>query len=363
MFKFDASKLDFKPKDGDKVILAGRVSVYTASGEYQIYVKEIKTDGLGNLYLEFEKLKAKLEKEGLFLESRKKPLPNFPFKIGVISAKEGAAIQDVLTTIERRWPVAQVSFFPSLVQGVNAPSLLIKALQKADDSNLDAIILTRGGGSIEDLWAFNNEELAYCIASMKTPIVSAIGHEVDFTIAEFVSDRRSPTPTAAAEILTPNLSDIISTLKDLKSNLSKSIIKYLENKKLNLLMNQNELDINKYMTFIDNKKLAYLNIKTLFFSRYDSYLNDYKNNLNRGKENLILLMNTKVGNSRVEFKNKVSLLDSLSPLKILGRGYASIKIDNKVIKEIKDINKDDIIDIRIKDGSFKAQVKSKKEEN
>ena len=221
MFKFDAMKVAFQLEDGQKIILGGKLGVYSANGEYQIYAKSIEKDGLGNLYMQLEKLKIKLQKEGLFADSIKKDLPMFPFKIGVISAKEGAAIKDVVTTINRRWPVADVILFPSLVQGETAPTAIMKALKLAEASNLDLIILTRGGGSIEDLWAFNDEDLAYFIASLKTPIISAIGHEVDFTIAEFVSDKRAPTPTAAAEIATPNISEVLNNINELKQSLNK----------------------------------------------------------------------------------------------------------------------------------------------
>lgn len=362
MFKFDAMKVAFQLEDGQKIILGGKLGVYSANGEYQIYAKSIEKDGLGNLYMQLEKLKIKLQKEGLFADSIKKDLPMFPFKIGVISAKEGAAIKDVVTTINRRWPVADVILFPSLVQGETAPTAIMKALKLAEASNLDLIILTRGGGSIEDLWAFNDEDLAYFIASLKTPIISAIGHEVDFTIAEFVSDKRAPTPTAAAEIATPNISEVLNNINELKQSLNKSMTKHLENLKLNLIMNQNELDLKKYKTFVDNKILAYLNTKNLFLNQYNLFLENYKQSVKSNKERLILVMNSKLVNTRNDFINNVGLLDSLSPLKILKRGYASVKINNKILKDAKDIKKDDVVDIKLGRGSFQAKVLNKKED-
>ena len=213
MFSSYASKLKVTLKEGEKIIVNGSLSLYPAGGSYQIYVKGLEKDGLGNLYLEFERLKKDLEQKGLFSELHKKSLKQFPFKIGVISGKTGAGLRDILTIIKRRWPIAEIIVFPCLVQGTGASESIIKALEEASNFDLDVTILARGGGSQEDLWCFNDERLAYAIYNYKNPIITGIGHEIDFTIADFVSDCRAPTPSGAAEISTPDINEIRELIK------------------------------------------------------------------------------------------------------------------------------------------------------
>lgn len=208
MFSSNASKVKFSPQDGMKVLVTGKISVYPANGSYQIYVNEMLEDGIGNLYIAFEQLKKKLAQEGLFDESHKKEIPKIPMHIGVITAPTGAAIRDITSTIKRRWPIAEVILFPALVQGEMAKDSVVNQIKLADTYKLDVLIIGRGGGSIEDLWCFNEEEVARAIYHASTPIISAVGHEVDFTIADFVSDMRAPTPTGAAEMAVPNKSDV-----------------------------------------------------------------------------------------------------------------------------------------------------------
>jgi exodeoxyribonuclease VII large subunit len=216
MFQSFASKINFEPEDGMKVLVCGRVSVYEATGSYQIYVEQMEQDGQGNLFLELEKLKKKLSQEGLFDQEHKRPIPRFPKRIGIVTAPTGAAIRDILSTIKRRYPLCETILFPALVQGEGAKESIVKQLTTAQDFELDLIICGRGGGSIEDLWAFNEEIVARAIYNSKIPIISAVGHEIDWTIADFVADLRAPTPTGAAEMAVPNLVDLNTLINQYK---------------------------------------------------------------------------------------------------------------------------------------------------
>ena len=212
MFSSQTRNVKFIPQDGMKVLVNGKISVYEANGGYQIYVNEMLEDGIGNLYIAFEQLKKKLQDEGLFNEEYKKPIPKIPSRIGVVTAPTGAAIKDIISTIKRRWPLTEIYLFPALVQGESAKEDIVRQIKRADEYNLDTLIVGRGGGSIEDLWAFNEEIVARAIFECKTPVISAVGHEIDFTIADFVADLRAPTPTGAAEMAVPQLADIAKYL-------------------------------------------------------------------------------------------------------------------------------------------------------
>ena len=223
MFASNASTIKFEPEDGMKVLVCGRVTVYEATGGYQIYVEQMDLDGIGNLYLEYEKLKKKLQEQGLFNPEHKRPIPRFPKRIGIITAPTGAAIRDILSTIKRRYPICETILFPALVQGQGAKESIVEQLNRAQDFDLDVIICGRGGGSIEDLWAFNEEIVAYAIYNSKIPVISAVGHEVDFTIADFVADLRAPTPTGAAEMAVPNLVDLKTLINQYTIRLNENI--------------------------------------------------------------------------------------------------------------------------------------------
>ena len=234
MFASNASKVNFEIQDGMKVLVKGKVSVFEGTGNYQIYVSEIKEDGIGNLFELYEKLKKKLEKEGLFKPEHKKPIPRIPKRVGVITAPTGAAVRDIMSTINRRYPLCEVILFPSLVQGKDAKDDIVKNIKLADTYNLDVIICGRGGGSIEDLWAFNEEIVARAIYACETPIISAVGHEIDFTIADFVADKRAETPTAAAEMCVPNKTDLISVINQMEKRLNKNILSLIDSNRLKL---------------------------------------------------------------------------------------------------------------------------------
>lgn len=334
MFQTNALKLNFEPEDGMNVLVEGRISCYPAQGSYQIYVEKMEVDGVGNLYIEFEKLKKKLAAEGLFDPKLKKQIPKYPTKIGIITAPTGAAIKDILSTIKRRYPICETILFPCLVQGKSAAPDIVKQIKTAQDYDLDVIICGRGGGSIEDLWAFNEEIVARAIFESKIPIISAVGHEIDFTIADFVSDLRAPTPTGAAEMAVPTISDVKFMINQLTLRSNKCMNNIIEIKK-------NKLNAIKD-SFILKNPLSIYEIK-------EQKLDMLIENLNKNVKNILV-------NKNHELVLQINTLKLVNPLNILDRGYSVVKKDNKVIKDIKDINKEDNIDIRIKNGNIKAKV-------
>lgn len=329
MFATSASKLNFNPVDGTKVLITGRISVYEATGNYQIYVDEMIEDGIGNLYIAFEKLKQDLEKEGLFDLEHKLEIPKIPSRVGVITASTGAAVRDIITTIKRRFPPAEVILFPSLVQGDMAASDIVKNIKLGDNYNLDVLIIGRGGGSIEDLWPFNEEKVARAIYDAKTPIISAVGHEIDYTIADFVSDLRAPTPTAAAEIAVPNIIDLENHINSLEIRLKENILKQVNLSKL----------------FLDNIKNSFvLKNPELLYENKKQYLSDLK-------ENLTNSINLKVKDSKVTFSHLIEKLEIVNPMNVIKRGYTLSYQDDKVIKTIKDIDIKKPLKIRFINGS------------
>ena len=324
MFRRDASKINFIPKDGSNVLVVGKISLYEASGQYQIYVNEMIEDGIGNLYVEFEKLKKKLGEKGYFDEKYKKEIPKYPKRIGVITASTGAAIRDIITTINRRYTLAEIILFPCLVQGENAKEDIVKNIKLADTYDLDTIILGRGGGSIEDLWAFNEEIVADAIFKANTPIISAVGHEIDFTISDFVSDLRAPTPTAAAELAVPNKEDLKALIMQYKQRISKNIINILNSY------------IIKNPETIYEAKMQKVDILT---------------------EKLIIYMNNILDNKGYKFTSLLDKMEALSPIKTLKRGYSISKIDNKIIKDIKKIKPGEILETQLQNGNLISEIK------
>ena len=362
MFSGNTKKLTFTPNDGDKVLVTGRISVYEQAGSYQIYVSAMEKDGIGNLYLAYEKLKQDLAKEGLFDPKYKKRIPKYPSRIGVITAKEGAAVKDIISTIKRRYPICEVLLFPSLVQGENAYKSIIAAIDKAEEYNLDVLIIGRGGGSIEDLWNFNEEDLARRIFACKVPIISAVGHEIDYTIADFVADMRAPTPTGAAEMAVPNLPDLINYMNNLKVRLNEAINTKINYQKLYLDSIKNSFVIKNPMIMFEAKKQG-LDILIEKLNK------NIMNNLNNAKHRLeIITSNHIIVNPTILYKDKQIYLDNLinklellNPLSSLKRGFSVTYKDNKLVKDIKDINIDDEIDIKISNGELTAIVTKKKE--
>ena len=361
MFSRSASKLDFKPMDGTKVLIAGRISVYEATGNYQIYVDEMLEDGVGNLYVAFEKLKKKLATEGLFDEKYKKKIPKIPKKVGIITASTGAAVRDIVTTIRRRFPICETILFPTLVQGEGAPDDIVRNIKKAPDYDLDVLIIGRGGGSIEDLWAFNEEIVARAIFECDIPIISAVGHEVDFTIADFVSDLRAPTPTAAAELAVPNMVDIMSTLDNYSVRLKEAIYKKVNFQKLYLDSIKNSFVIKNPMIMFDNKKqnldLISNKISELILRKVDSS----REKLKHLRESYIFVNPSILyKDENVALNNIIEKLELLNPLKVLGRGYSITYSNDKVIKDVKDVG--DNLRIKVYNGEIKAKVLEVKED-
>ena len=358
MFASSASKVKFTPEDGMKILVTGRISVYEATGGYQIYVNEMMEDGVGNLYVAFEQLKKKLASEGLFDDRYKKPIPKIPERVGVITAPTGAAIRDIISTINRRFPLTEVILLPSLVQGEGAKEDIVRQIKRAEDYNLDVLIVGRGGGSIEDLWAFNEEIVARAIYECPIPIISAVGHEIDFTIADFVADLRAPTPTGAAEIAVPNKSDVINYINQLNLRCQKNIKTILELKKKRLDSIKSHYILNNPLDLYSAKiqKLDYLTESLV--KNYKVIIDKKKIKLNNIKTRplfsnpLVILDKTKQ-----KYTLLLSKLDALSPLKTLERGYGIIKINEKAITSIKDLKKDDLINIELKDGSVSAIIK------
>lgn len=358
MFQSSASKLKFIPVDGMKVLVTGRVSIYEATGAYQIYVESMEEDGLGNLYLKFEELKRQLASEGLFNPDLKKSIPKFPNKIGIITAPTGAAIKDILSTIKRRFPACNTILFPSLVQGELAASNIVKQIELADTYGLDVLIVGRGGGSIEDLWAFNEEIVARAIFKAKTPIISAVGHEIDFTIADFVADLRAPTPTGAAEMAVPNLIDVKTIIEQFNIRLNKHMKNMLDTytKKLDTLKTNYVLTSPLAPIEVKEEKLSNLvtNLEQIIKHKLEILTNKFDNMKNK---NILLHPETMLFNCQQRYQLNFNKLELLNPLNILNKGYSIVTKDETLIKSYKDLNKDDVINIKLNKGNINAIVK------
>lgn len=357
MFSYHTGNLKFMPCDGMKVLVVGRISVYEQTGSYQIYVENMAEDGIGNLYVAFEKLKKDLAKEGLFNPEHKKRIPRMPKRIGIVTASTGAAIRDILTTIKRRYPICETILFPALVQGNEAAADIVKKIELANTYDIDTLIVGRGGGSLEDLWPFNEEIVARAIYNSKVPVISAVGHEIDFTIADFVADLRAPTPTAAAELAVPDTSTILNYLETAKGRSYQAI----------------NNTINNYQTRISNVANSYILKKpTAMYEILEQKLDNLIDKLN--KEINIVIDNNKVrlfksSNSYIltnpsmlyKFKEQALLgltekLEVLNPISTLNRGYGIIKKDNVVVSSITNVKDNDDIVINLKDGNIYSKV-------
>lgn len=380
MFQSNAKNLAFTPEDGMNVLVTGRVSSYPAQGTYQIYIDTMEPDGLGNLYIEFEKLKEKLSKEGLFNQEYKKSIPKYPSKIGIVTAPTGAAIKDILSTIKRRYPIVQTILFPALVQGASAAPDIVRQIERAQEYDLDVLIVGRGGGSIEDLWAFNEEIVARAIFNSKIPVISAVGHEIDFTIADFVSDLRAPTPTGAAEMAVPTTVEINNTLNQYKIRLNKNITNKIKTSNIELQKLKEsyilknplaiyELKEQKLDSYIDTLNNYMLNKIDVYKHKLDSLKTNYilknplslyelpKHNLINYKTRLNEYITNILNSKKHEYDMLVNTLNLVNPLNILDKGYSLVYKDGKLVKEDKDIKVKDIIDIRLNKGNIKAEVK------
>lgn len=335
MFASAASQLRFVPASGMRVIISANVQVYERDGVYQLYVNDMQPDGIGALYIAFEQLKERLSAEGLFDESLKKPLPEFPTKIGIVTSIEAAALQDMLNIISRRYPIAEIVIYPCLVQGASAPESICSALKRADSGENDIIIVGRGGGSLEDLMAFNSESIARAIFNCETPVISAVGHETDTTIADYAADLRAPTPSAAAELAVPELSSLINFFNASQKVLEKKLIDKTAFLRLQL----------------ENRE------RSLISAEPKNRIENSKKLLDERKHRLQELLKIQTELKSAELRAKISALDNLSPTKIMMRGYSLVYKDDKLIHSVSELKTGDNISVKLHDGEIEAAVK------
>ncbi|MGJ5910893.1 exodeoxyribonuclease VII large subunit [Staphylococcus equorum] len=380
MFKGNASKIDFDPKEGDEVLLEARASVYERRGNYQIYVNKMHIDGVGNLYQKLEQLKKKLTKDGFFDQNHKKLIPKFPQKIAVLTAGTGAAIRDIHTTINSRYPLAEQVQINTLVQGEQAKNDIVEKIQQADQLNVDTIIIGRGGGSIEDLWNFNEEDVVKAIYFCETPIISAVGHETDFTLSDFVADVRAATPTQAAVMATPDQYELRQYLKQTNLSLTRFIKQHMQQQRKHLehvssyykfqtptLLYDQQIqkrdDLEKQLSLSMNLRIKneqqQLQLLTNKFN-----LKNFKQNINREqltnnqkRIDLNKVMNNFITNQQNKLTSKLESLNNLSPTNTMLRGYTIVNKDDDVITSTNDLAENDNIVLTMKDGVVDAQVK------
>ena len=337
MFKGAAKLLRFNMENGMKIIARGRVAVYEAGGQYQLYIESAQPDGVGALYVAYEQLKAKLAQEGLFDEKYKKPIPKYPEIIGVVTAATGAAVRDIINVLSRRFPYARVRVLPTLVQGDGAGAEVAKAIDYLNEHKLcDVIIAGRGGGSIEDLWAFNEECVARAIFRSEIPVISAVGHEVDFTIADFVADMRAPTPSAAAEIAVPNTQELLAFLVSANGSMLASVSSIIEKKRHKLSVYENDPAFTLFLNSLKDKEVT-----------VDLLTTDLEN-----------IMKEILKSKADAFSMEIAKLDALSPLKVLQRGYTvAFSEDGKAIRKTTDAKSGDEVSLRFVDGNLNCVVK------
>ena len=336
MFSYAAAKLPFKPENGMKVIMHGRVASYVRDGIYNFYADVMEPDGVGALYIAYEQLKKRLEAEGLFRPEHKKPLPKTPTRIGVITSPTGAAVRDIINVISRRFPYAKIIIYPALVQGDGAPLQLIAGVRHFNETNsADVIILGRGGGSIEDLWAFNNEELARAIFASAIPIISAVGHETDFTICDFVADKRAPTPSAAAEIAVPETAELQRKISNIIGKTAMLLTMSLNDKRKSLNALADSKVLRNPLHILDEKKTR------LIF----------------GTEKLENAIKAYTNQKKSVFEKNASKLEALNPLSVLLRGFSAVFVEEgKLVKSVHDVSVGDLLTLRTADGSIRATV-------
>ena len=386
MFASHSRMLKFLPENGMKVIVKGDITVYEPSGQYQIYIKEMQPDGIGELFLAYEQLKQRLETEGLFAPEKKKPLPPYPKTVGVITSPTGAAIRDVITTIKRRYPIANILVFPVLVQGDQAAPSIAKAIEKANSrTDIDILIVGRGGGSIEELWAFNEELVARAIYASTVPIISAVGHETDFTIADFVADLRAPTPTGAAELAVPHLDELMDRVLQRQTRLLRVMQEKFrfEKERFNRaqrsyafryphrLYEQKLEQVDKLTEMLvrGTSRLTYLKkdqhdtlSKRLLRNNPKELLTEAGVRSERVQKDLNRAMRQIVARKQTDFERMLSTLQALSPLKIMERGYSlAYTEENRLVKSINQVKVQDKVQIQLTDGSLVCKVEKVKE--
>ena len=387
MFSSANRRMKFTPENGMKVLVRGDVTIYEGSGQYQIYVHDMQPDGVGDLYLAFEQLKEKLTKEGLFAVEHKKPIPKFPATVGVVTSPTGAALRDIITTIKRRYPIAKILILPALVQGDQAAPSITDAINQANEKKhgIDVLIVGRGGGSIEELWAFNEEIVARAIYESTIPIISAVGHETDFTIADFVADLRAPTPTGAAELAVPHIDEWIERVLTKQTRIMRAMkekVNFQSNKlqrieksyafryprrlyeqKLEQLDRATELLVTNSQKLLAVKmtQLEQLD-KRISRNHPDEKIQKAKEEQNKQTKALYRAMSIVLSNKQAEFKSTLSTLQALSPLKIMERGYSLTYNDKgNLVKSIQHVDVKDHVKITLADGTLNCQVVEKEE--
>ncbi|MFC7370451.1 exodeoxyribonuclease VII large subunit [Fictibacillus iocasae] len=380
MFAGNNRYLPFKPADGMKVLIQGEMTVYEPMGTYQLYARSMQQDGIGNLFLAYEELKNKLEEEGLFSPNIKKDIPRFPSEIGVITSPTGAAVRDIMITIKRRFPQARITLFPVLVQGPGAAPSIARAITQANNiGRHQVLIVGRGGGSIEELWAFNEETVARAIHQSSIPIISAVGHETDFTISDFVADLRAPTPTAAAEMAVPHNDELRDRLSVRDYRLKRLMHEHIQTAGQRLarlkksyafrypeqLIRQKEQQLDRLMETLKKRTLQSKERKVSVLTAASRQLQSFSpaGQLDRAKkksEELTRQLAKEFGRSltfkKQGFGQTVSRLNALSPLNVMERGYSLVYDENNLVKSVKQINTGDLVTIRLKDGQLKASV-------
>ncbi len=381
MFSSFNKSIKFRPENGMKVLVKGDITVYEQSGQYQMYIKEMQPDGIGDLYLAFEQLKEKLLKQGLFSKEYKKPLPKYPHTVGVITSPTGAAIRDILTTLKRRYPIANIIVIPALVQGEQGAASIVKAIEQANQSQeIDVLIVGRGGGSIEELWSFNEEIVARAIFASRIPIISAVGHETDTTIADYVADLRAPTPTGAAELAVPHIDELIERvltrqtriIRKIKEKINVQAQRYDRLSKSYAFKYPQRLYEQKVEQVDKSTELLQRAAQALFLNRNEGYIRT-KRRLERNNLNMLLqtsvLQQTKTEKAlnrafanlllakKKEHQRVNMALDALSPLKIMDRGYSLVyNEDDHLVKSTEQIRLNDNIKIKLVDGSITCEV-------
>lgn len=345
MFSRAAERLRFMPENGMKVTVRGRVSVFERDGTYQLYAETIEAQSEGELAAALEKLKQKLQKEGLFDESRKRPIPRFPKKVGVITSASSAAIHDILTVLARRWPLSEVVFYPASVEGIKAVDEITAAIKEFNSKKAaDVLIVGRGGGSVEELWTFNDERIARAVAASEIPIISAVGHESDYTLIDFAADLRAPTPSAAAELAVPERAELLHRIRLLEQRLSASADELINSKTYNLTLLYNRLLSKEPTAMIESRLQTIDSLRQRLNKAGDSLISEKQHLLSRN----------------------ISMLDALSPLKILGRGYAIAvsaeeETKGRIIKTVTAVKIGDKIDVNLTDGVLKCNILETKE--
>ena len=342
MFRNAANTLKFKPADGTKVLARGRISVYESGGQYQMYIEEMEAEGTGDLYAKFEELKRRLSEEGLFDDARKKPIPKFPETIGIVTSPTGAAIRDMINVLTRRCPMVKVIIYPCLVQGENAAESIVAGIEYFNTKKkVDVIIAGRGGGSIEDLWAFNEEITARAISASMIPVISAVGHEVDFTISDFVSDLRAPTPSAAAELAVPDILELKRSIDSAKTRMSTLL--------------KGKLDANiRHLNLISERS---------GITQFERVIGDKSQTVDLLYERLMISYKNKTEILEKQFSAICGKLSALSPLAVFERGYCSASKDGRMLNSVEDLNTGDIIKLRLTDGEADCTVNERRNIN